>query len=105
MDFDAIQSQLGSICDYAGAEATFSTWGGVTLDTPRAVKAIFSAPRYDTRVGSNALDTEYPTLTAPNDRFDGIVRGDLCTVSGTAYSVIRTIPDGYQTTKLYLAYE
>ena len=104
MDFTDIQAQLAGICDYAGASVVFSTIG-LSSAVTRSFKAIFSAPRYDTTLGETAMDTQYPTITADNTHFTGIVRGDLCTVSGKAYSVIRTIPDGYQTTKAYLAYE
>jgi hypothetical protein len=98
-------AQLAGICGYAGASVSFSVKGGVTLTTPYVFNAIFSAPRFDTRIGETALDTEYPTISAPKASFTGIERGDLCTISGTAYSVIRLIPDGYETTKAYLAYE
>lgn len=104
MDFGDIQNQLAGICDYAGASVVFSTVG-LSEAVTRSFKAIYSAPRYDTALGETALDTQYPTITADNTHFTGIVRGDLCTVNGKAYSVIRTIPDGYQTTKAYLAYE
>ena len=105
MDFAAIQSQLAGICTYAGSDVTFTVWAGEDLETPRTVKAIFSAPRHDTRIGETALDTEYPTITAPTETLSGVIRGDLCSINGTDYSVIRMIPDGYQTTKAYLAYE
>ena len=104
MDFDDIQNQLAGICDYAGASVVFSTIG-LSDAVSRSFKAIYSAPRYDTTIGETALDTQYPTITADNTNFTGIMRGDLCTVNGKTYSVIRTIPDGYQTTKAYLAYE
>jgi hypothetical protein len=105
MDRTDMAGQLAGICDYAGASVSFSIKGGVTLATPYVMTAIFSAPRHDTAAGETAFDTEYPTITAPTGKFAGVERGDLCTISGTSYSVIRLIPDGYLTTKAYLAYE
>ena len=105
MDRTDMAGQLAGICDYAGASVSFSIKGGVTLATPYVMTAIFSAPRHDTAAGETAFDTEYPTITAPTGKFAGIERGDLCTIDGVAYSVIRLIPDGYLTTKAYLAYE
>lgn len=98
-------AQLAGICGYAGASVSFSVKGGATLATPYVFNAIFSAPRFDTRIGEIAIDTEYPTIAAPKGIFSGIERGDLCAIDGVNYSVIRLIPDGYETMKAYLAYE
>lgn len=105
IDRTDMATQLAGICGYAGASVSFSVKGGVTLATPYVFNAIFAAPRFDTRIGETALDTEYPTISAPTGKFAGIVRGDLCMISGTAYSVIRLIPDGYEKTTALLAYE
>ena len=95
---------MGGICDYVGVEVVFSIVGGKPGD--KTLTAIFADPRYDSALDEGlSLDVSSPSLTAACGVFDGIERGDICTIKGKQYSVLHLDKDGHGGMKVILAYE
>jgi len=70
--------------DEFAVEAVIALAGGGT----RTVRAIFDDPYEGPELGALQLDSTGPRLTAKEEDFAGVTRGDTATVAGIVYDVM-----------------
>lgn len=75
------------------AKVAIFTFPGPPVTT-RPVKGIFDNGYFDREAGKTVIDTTQPQFTCPTDESVDVHRGQIVTIDGKTYSVVKVEPDG-----------